>query len=57
MKDSSANQTDDKVLKLNVGDPIQTVKTKTYSDQNRLVEYSISHDSGAYSEYKILLHY
>ena len=54
---SSANQTDAEVLKLNVGDPIQTVKTKTYSDQNRLVEYSISHDSGAYSEYKILLHY
>ena len=44
-------------LKLKVGSPLQEVRTITYDDNNRVIEYSISRDSGDISTYKIKLKY
>ncbi|MDY5211509.1 GntR family transcriptional regulator [Intestinibacter sp.] len=53
----AAGKEDAQKLKLKVGSPLQEVRTITYDDNNRIIEYSISRDSGDISTYKIKLKY
>ena len=53
----AAGREDAQKLKLKVGSPLQEVRTITYDDNNRVIEYSISRDSGDISTYKIKLKY
>ena len=53
----SAVREDAQKLKLKVGSQLQEVRTITYDDNNRVIEYSISRDSGDISTYKIKLKY
>ena len=56
-KRQAAGREDAQKLKLKVGSPLQEVRTITYDDNNRVIEYSISRDSGDISTYKIKLKY
>ncbi|MDO5009589.1 MAG: GntR family transcriptional regulator [Intestinibacter bartlettii] len=53
----AATKDESEKLKLKIGSPLQEVKTITYDDKNRIIEYSISRDSGDISTYKIKLKY